>query len=356
MENNTAHHWLEKIRLLEVKQTVRVMNVCGGHERTISQAGLRVLLPENIALIPGPGCPVCVCPAEDIQTAITLAQRPGHTLLSFGDMLRVPCSPAKGQPRSLLEARALGASVQAITSPMQAVQIARDNPEQTVIFFVAGFETTITPVAAMLAEGTPNNLRLLLSAKRTWPIIQHLLQGEPDCFDALIAPGHVATIMGSEEWRFVVEQHAIPTAIAGFTIDKFLQALYEVLLAKQKQQPQLINSYQEVVTADGNIFAKNILKQCLQVSDASWRGIGTIVNSGFELSENFKQYDAHLGQPPPERSLNDGMPKGCDCAEVLLGKRLPNQCRLYGVSCTPRSPIGPCMVSDEGACHIWWQH
>ncbi|MCL5668532.1 MAG: hydrogenase formation protein HypD [Gammaproteobacteria bacterium] len=353
----SAQDWLEKIRALPMRQKVRIMNVCGGHERTISLSGLRAALPANVELIPGPGCPVCICPEEDIYEAIKLALREEVTLVAFGDMLRVPVNAAKGEIRSLEQARAAGADIRPVASPTEAVQIACDNPQRAVVFFAAGFETTMAPVAAMLAQGTPDHLFLLLSGRLTWPAVAMLLASGTPGFDALIAPGHVSTIMGTEEWRFVVDKHHIPTAIAGFTAETLLAAIYSTLRQLSEGECFLDNCYPEVVLSEGNSGAQKYLAETLQVTDAMWRGIGIIPASGFALKEHLQKKDARQRFSPrcdATRKRIGEMPPGCDCAKVVLGKIYPNQCQLYGRACTPRAPIGPCMVSDEGACRIWW--
>jgi hydrogenase expression/formation protein HypD len=351
--------WLEKIRAMDLPGKVRIMNVCGGHERSISMAGLRGVLPKNIELIPGPGCPVCICPEEDVYDAIQLALNEVVTLVAFGDMLRVPVNVPKGQARSLEQARAAGADIRPIASPMEAVQLANQLPERQVVFFAAGFETTTTPVAAMLAAGVPENLSVLLSARLTWPAVAMLLDSETPGFDTLIAPGHVSTVMGAEEWRFVADKHGLPAAVAGFTAESLLAAFYSTLRQLKEGRAFLDNCYPEVVTAKGNVVAQQILYEVMEVVDANWRGVGSIPESGFALREAYKQYDARerfasLNNNHEARRRAGAMPPGCDCARVVLGKLYPNECRLYGKACTPRSPIGPCMVSDEGACRIWW--
>jgi len=357
MSLSRAKHWLEKIHNLPVTDKIKVMNVCGGHERTISNAGIRSLLPQNIELIPGPGCPVCICPEEDIFLAIQLALHEDVILTAFGDMLRVPVNVAKKEVRSLAQARAHGADIRPIASPVEAVSIARDNPHRTIIFFAAGFETTTAPVAAMIAEGLPENLFILLSGRLTWPAVALLLNsGEPG-FDALIAPGHVATVMGPEQWQFVTDRHKLPAAIAGFEAESMLAALYSVLRQKIEQTPFLDNCYSKVVQADGNITAKRFLEMTMQVNDSNWRGIGIIADSGFCLRPEYAAHDARLifkDYSDDTRKRIGEMPAGCDCAQVVLGKIYPDQCRLYATACQPETPIGPCMVSDEGACHIWW--
>jgi hydrogenase expression/formation protein HypD len=353
----TAREWLEKIRALPLPAKVKIMNVCGGHERSITMAGLRVALPKNVELIPGPGCPVCVCPEEDVHQAMQLALNEPVTLVAFGDMLRVPVNVPKREPRSLDQAKAAGADVRPIASPTEAVRIARADPDRAVVFFAAGFETTTAPVAAMLAEGVPDNLFVLLSGRLTWPAVAMLLDSGEAGFQALVAPGHVSTIMGPEEWAFVVEKHHMPTAVAGFTPETLLAAMYSVLRQLIDGKRFLDNCYPEVVRPGGNPTAQRHLSQVLDVVDANWRGVGVIPKSGYAMKPVYAAHDARQVFPSYEtatRKRAGEMPPGCDCAKVVLGKIYPNECRLYGRACAPRNPIGPCMVSDEGACRIWW--
>jgi len=352
-----AAAWLSRIQALKLTHPVRVLNVCGGHERTISMAGIRAVLPDMITLIPGPGCPVCVCPEADILAAIQLAMRPDMILVAFGDMLRVPVNVGKGEIRSLAEARTRGADVRAVASPGQALMIARVNPLRQVVFFAAGFETTAAPIAAMLAEELPDNFSVLLSARRTWPAVAMLLNAERPGFEGLIAPGHVAAVMGAEEWRFVPELHDVPAAVAGFTATSLLAALYAVLLQIQDAIPALENCYPEFVKAEGNTRAQACIAEVFDDVDASWRGIGTVQKSGFTLKPFLAAHDARENFPAALRIAKTragDMPPGCDCAGVVMGRVKPVDCRLYGKACTPRMPVGPCMVSDEGACRIWW--
>ena len=318
-----ARGWLDRIRGLRLPDRVRVMNVCGGHERSISQAGLRGALPRPIELIPGPGCPVCVCPEEDIYAAIQLA-RSGVVVAAFGDMLRVPCNAPKAEPRSLEQARAAGGNVKPVSSPEEVLALARSNPDREVVFFAAGFETTTAPVAGLVArslqadspeDSWPANLTLLLSGRLTWP------------------------------------------AVAGFTTESLLAAFYSVLRQVIENRPFLDNCYGQVAKPGGNPTARAILGQVMDITDANWRGIGVIPGSGFSLKPELAALDARARfsiDPDEDRKRAGEMPPGCDCARVVLGKIYPNQCILYGRACTPRKPVGPCMVSDEGACRIWW--
>jgi hydrogenase expression/formation protein HypD len=354
---HTAKDWLERIRALPLPPNVKILNVCGGHERSITMAGIRGALPPNIELIPGPGCPVCVCPEEDVYEAIQLALQEKAILVAFGDMLRVPVNVPKKDPRSLEEAKARGADVRPIASPTEAIRIARGNPDKPVVFFAAGFETTTAPVAGMLAEGVPDNLFVLLSGRLTWPAVAMLLESGSVGFDALVAPGHVATVMGPEEWKFVVEKHNMPAAVAGFHSESLLAAMYSILRQLIEGRRFLDNCYLEVAKPGGNPTAKKHLASVMEVTDANWRGIGIIPKSGFVLRETYAAHDARKKFPAhadAARKRAGKMPPGCDCARVVLGKIYPNECVLFGRACTPRHPVGPCMVSDEGACRIWW--
>ncbi len=353
----TARLWLDRIRSLPLERRVKIMNVCGGHERSITMAGLRSALPDNIELIPGPGCPVCICPEEDVYEAIQLALKENIILVAFGDMLRVPVNVKKSEARTLADAKAQGADIRPIASPTEAVKIAKEHPELPVIFFAAGFETTTAPVAAMLIEGVPDNLFVLLSGRLTWPAVAMLLDSAEAGFDALIAPGHVATVMGPEEWQFVVDKHNIPTAIAGFTTESLLAAMYSVLRQLIDERYFLDNCYPDLVREGGNQSARWQLGKAFDVRAANWRGVGSIKDSGYVICDEYGQHDARKhfpGYADDARKRAGEMPPGCDCAGVVLGKIYPNQCRLYGKACVPRNPIGPCMVSDEGACRIWW--
>lgn len=350
---------LKRIQTLPPPEApVRVLNVCGGHERSIAGIGLRSLLPDWVRLLPGPGCPVCVCPEESIQEALRISLEYPVTLAAFGDMLRVPIVASQGLAESLLEAREKGADIRPIASPLEAVSLARAISPRPLVFFVAGFETSLAPVAAMLAEpGLPENLNLLLAGRRTWPVVAHLLGSDKPPFEAVIAPGHVAAIMGAEEWRFLAEKHALPVSVTGFTAEALLTGLYRVLVNRLRKQAVLENAYPEVVSPEGNRQAKALLDKAFTIETAPWRGIGSIPASGYRLASRHAWRDASARFPPfrpaPERYFQS-RPRACECAHVLLARKTPEQCRLYGRACTPATPHGPCMVSEEGACHIWW--
>jgi hydrogenase expression/formation protein HypD len=277
-------------------------------------------------------------------------------VVAFGDMLRVPVNAPKSEVRSLEGAKAAGAQVIAAASPRDAVEVARRNPERAVIFHAVGFETTLAPISAAVVEGLPDNLFLLMSGRLTWPVVAELLASDDVSLDALVAPGHVATIMGAMEWAFVPRSHGIPAAIAGFTPESLLEAIYTVARQAIDKIPNLSNCYSLAVKDEGNALARAMMDECLEVVDANWRGIGVIENSGFALKGKYAAHDAFRKFPVLENGRRRAglMPAGCDCAKVVLGKIAPNECVLYGGACTPSSPVGPCMVSDEGACRIWW--
>lgn len=355
----SATEYLQLIRQIPAPAApVRILNVCGGHERSITEIGLRSLLPDWVKLLPGPGCPVCVCPEEAIYHAIRMALEHPLTLVAFGDMLRVPVNVAKSEPASLAAARAAGADIRPIASPLEVIELARQLAPRPVVFFAAGFETTMAPVSAMLADrALPENLFVLLAGRLTWPAVKYLLDAGDCGFEAMIAPGHVAAVMGANEWRFVAEKYAMPVSVAGFSAESLLAAIYTVLGRRLKHEAALDNAYPKIVKPEGNAQAQKMLSAAFAVEDANWRGIGIIPNSGYRLAAQNAARDATQRFPleaGSERRRAGEMPPGCDCAEVLLARKTPDQCRLYGSACTPVHPIGPCMVSDEGACHIWW--
>ena len=353
-----AAKWLERIHKLPLPARVRIMNVCGGHERSITMAGLRKALPKQVELIPGPGCPVCICPEEDVYEAIQLALNENIILVAFGDMLRVPVNAPKREARTLEQAKAQGADIRPVASPLDVVHIAQTEPDKQVVFFAAGFETTTAPVAAMLAEGVPENLSVLLSGRLTWPAVAMLLDTGEARFDALIAPGHVATIMGPEEWQFVVDKHQLPAAIAGFTPESLLAAMYSVLRQFSEQNIFLDNCLpRNSLNPEVTVLHKNSCNipsmslQLIGVASAVSRIPVFTLNKQYQAQDTRQQFPSYANE---SRKRIGEMPPGCDCANVVLGKIYPNQCRLYGTGCHPRHPIGPCMVSDEGACRIWW--
>ena len=357
---------LKNVQAYRFSTPVKILNVCGGHERSISEAGLRSILPDYIQLFPGPGCPVCVCPVETIKLAISLSKDPKIIVTSFGDMLNVPTNSKKSEVQSLSHAKSVGHNVIAVASPQEVMELAKQHNDKTVIFFAAGFETTMAPVAAMLEQCNQTNIQFLIEGKRTWPIVESILSTGPKTIDAIIAPGHVATIMGSEEWRFVSKGFGIASAVSGFNIQSILKSIDSVLNQLSKNEPTLENCYPEVVSKNGNQTAQGLLNKYFEVSQSNWRGIGEINDSGFKFKNEYADLDANNLNLPTTiietllttKAENEKpeTPAGCACPDVIMGRTSPSDCVLFDKACTPSSPIGACMVSEEGACNIWWQY
>ncbi len=328
---------------------VRFMEVCGTHTMNIFRFGLRSLFPPNLTLVSGPGCPVCVTPPEEIDYLVTIAQLPGVTLATFGDLLRVP-----GSRSSLKEARAKGARIRLVYSPLDAVELARERPNETIVFAAFGFETTAPAVAVAVLEARRDGLSNLLFAvsHRTMPqALRSLLSGEA-ALDGLLLPGHVSTITGANYFRFVSEEFGLPAVIAGFEARHIMAGLY--MLARQIAQgrAELEIEYQEAVTWEGNVMGQQLMRKVFEPCEAKWRGLGLIPASGLRLREEFADFDARkqleVEVPPAEE------PRGCLCGDILCGRKSPVDCPLFGRSCTPENPKGPCMVSIEGTCAAWF--
>jgi len=328
------------------------MEFCGGHTHAIFRHGLRHLLPPTVQLRSGPGCPVCVTAAADLDRAIALAGLPGVTLATFGDMLRVP-----GSHGSLQTARAAGADVRIVYSTLDALQIARDHSDRAVVFLGVGFETTAPTVAASVlqaeAEGLPN-FYVLSIHKLTPPATRAILDAGEVHLAGIIGPGHVTTVVGSAAWEFLPRDYAIPCAVAGFEPLDILQAVAALVEMAETGQPAVVNAYSRSVRPQGNRAALSIMDRVFEVSDAEWRGLGRVPASGLALRQGYARFDAALAFPvepgPPQE------PRGCRCGDVLRGSVEPPDCPLFRRVCTPADPVGPCMVSAEGACAAWYQY
>jgi hydrogenase expression/formation protein HypD len=320
------------------------MEVCGTHTVSIARSGLKSLLPPGLRLVSGPGCPVCVTPPGEIERAIAAARRDGITLCTFGDMLRVP-----GTDGSLESARSAGADVRVLFSPRDALELAAQNRDREVVFVGVGFETTVPTFAAALLEArerSVGNFSLLCSFRLVPPALRAVLEAGPNV-DGFILPGHVSVVIGPEPYAFLAEAGR-GAVITGF---EPLDVLLGVkMLAEQlcRGEPRVELAYRRAVRSEGNLRAREILERVFESADADWRGLGRLPASGLELREDFSDFDAagRLGLTVPPAAE----PKGCRCAEVLLGKIAPRECALFGAGCTPENPVGPCMVSSEGSC------
>lgn len=331
---------------------VQLMEFCGGHTHAILRFGIPDLLPETVDLRSGPGCPVCVTSSTDLDRAIALAQVPEVILTTFGDMIRVPGSRA-----SLAQAKAEGADVRVVYSPLDALKVARQNPKRPVTFLGVGFETTAPMIASALATAkreSVENFHVFSTHKLTPPATLAILTAGEVALDGVIGPGHVTTIIGSEAWRFLPDDHGIPCAIAGFEPLDLLRAILALVTMVEEEAPDVDNTYARSVRPTGNPSAQQAIEQVFAVADAEWRGLGAVPASGLELREPYAHFDAaetFLVDVPPSCEL-----PGCRCGDVLRGVLLPTECPLFAESCTPQSPIGPCMVSSEGACAAYYRY
>jgi hydrogenase expression/formation protein HypD len=346
-----AHALADKVARTATRPWV-LMEVCGGQTHTLMRYGIGDLLPDGIELVHGPGCPVCVTPLELIDQAIRIAAIPGVTFTSYGDMLRVP-----GSHSDLFGARANGADVRVVYSPMDAVKIARENPERQVVFFGVGFETT-APANAMAVwqarrEGL-KNFSMLVSHVLVPPAMRLILQSPSNRVQGFIGPGHVCTIMGFSEYQELAEEFHVPIVIGGFEPIDLLEAISMLVAQLEEGRAEVENQYSRSVDYRGNLPAQKIMREVFTVSDRKWRGIGEIAGSGFVLREEYAAHDAervfHLDplqvEEPPE----------CISALVLQGQRKPTDCPAFGKRCTPMTPLGAPMVSSEGACAAWYQY
>ena len=326
----------------------RLMEICGTHTHEIFRLGIRNLLPENIELISGPGCPVCVTQVDFIDEAVMLAMEKGCTICSFGDLLRVP-----GTEMSLAQARAKGADVRVVYMPLDAVKIAQENPELQVVFLAVGFETT-TPISCIAVEkaaelGLTNFS--LLTANKTMPEAYKALK---DSADAFLYPGHVHTITGTGLCRRMCEEYGVSGVVAGFTASELLTAIAVVVKKRQEGKPFFVNCYPRVVSEEGNPKAVRMIEKLMEPCDTEWRGLGVIPASGLQLREEYRDFDARKKYDLPV--IQGRSNPACRCGDVLRGDLKPFECAVFGKVCTPEHPVGACMVSNEGACSAYYQY
>jgi len=334
---------------------VKIMEVCGSHSHCIARYGLRSLLPPAIELVPGPGCPVCVAPQGDINLAIDLALLPGVILASFGDLIRVP-----GSELSLAQARAEGADVRVVVSPMGALELAQAEPDSEVVFVGIGFETTAPGVAATVraahAEGLPNFSVLVAHKTMPAPMAALVADGQAGV-NAFICPGHVSTIIGSRAYDFLANEHGVPCVIAGFEPLDVMLAIRAIVrqwerMARGDGAAEVEIEYSRAVRREGNRQARAIMDEVFEPAGSTWRGLGTIPASGLRLRPAYANYDAESRFGIARR---DAPPHpACHCGDVLRGLMVPRGCPVFGKACTPDTPLGPCMVSSEGACAAEW--
>ena len=333
-------------KLTPKNKLIKICHVCGTHEWTITHYGLRSLLPSNVEVIAGPGCPVCIVPASEVDAAVELALK-GIVIACFGDLLRVP-----GSHMSLLDAKAKGADVRIVYSVSDVVKMAETEAVKEFVFFAVGFETTAPSTAVEVSQKPPRNLSFLIAHRVVPPAMELLARMEDLNLNGFIAPGHVSTIIGLKPYKVFPTKYGLPTIVAGFEPLDVLFAVYMVLKQLSESKPRLENEYVRAVQWEGNIKAQKLISDVFNVNDGKWRGLGTIPCSKLTLKEQYAVYDA-------ERKCNikvaegiDSQP-GCRCHLVVIGKIKPSECPLFMKACTPQNPVGACMVSMEGTCRVW---
>jgi hydrogenase expression/formation protein HypD len=331
---------------------MKIMEVCGTHTVAIAKNGLRDLMPDNITLLSGPGCPVCVTANADIDMGIELARQPEVILATFGDMMKVP-----GSYSSLSREKGEGRDIRVVYSPLDALELARANPDKTVVFLGVGFETTAPTVASAIITARREKIAnfTVHSVHKTVPEALRALVNDPGVkINGFILPGHVSTIIGLAPYRFLAEEYGVPSVITGFEPVDVLQGVY--MLAKQiaEGKPSVEIAYSRVVPEQGNPTALGRMAEVFEPIDADWRGIGVIPGTGLAIRKEFEGHDALVRVPvtPPEPKEH----KGCQCGDVLRGAVLPYECRLFGKACVPEHPVGPCMVSSEGSCAAYYRY
>lgn len=339
---------LRRISALDVGD-VRLMEVCGTHTMAIAKSGIKSLLPRNIRLISGPGCPVCVTPAARIDDVLRLSERSDVLIATYGDMIRVPGS-RQGDHLALRRAR--GAQVEIVYSPFDALRIAQERPDRQVVFLGVGFETTAPGTAAVLtaaAERGCENFTVLSMLKTVEPALRALRRDPAFDIQGLLCPGHVATILGEQGFRFVPDGLGLPAVISGFEPEDILVSVYRLLRQIADGTPRLENEYTRAVRPEGNPMARAMIERCFAPCDDLWRGLGHIPQSGLQIRPAYAQFDARVRfELPP--AAEDEAPTACRCGDVIRGHIAPRDCPLFGRVCLPEEPVGPCMVSSEGAC------
>ncbi|MCE5196237.1 MAG: hydrogenase formation protein HypD [Negativicutes bacterium] len=338
-------------KLADQTGPVAIMEVCGTHTSSIRQYGIPSLLPPNIRLVSGPGCPVCVTSSADIAAAIALASLDEVIFTCFGDMMRVPNGDV-----SLYSLYEQGRDIRLVTSPLDALTIAQEYPEKQVVYFGIGFETTAPHTAVLVekaAQAKVRNLSILNSHKTMPQAITALLQNESS-IDALLCPGHVAAMIGAEAFAFVPEKLQLPAAIAGFAADEILAAILAIMDLLHKQKLDCVNMYPQFVTPAGNRSALNLLYRVMEPCDAIWRGLGSLPQSGLQFRPAYRDFEARTRFNIEKTETTE--PKDCLCAAILRGKAIPPNCVHFSRDCTPDAPVGPCMVSSEGACAAYYRY
>jgi hydrogenase expression/formation protein HypD len=350
-DTELAKKLVNRIKQLSTRPT-RLMEFCGGHTVSIMRSGLRQLLPPTVEMLSGPGCPVCVTANADIDKAIALASLPDVITTTFGDMMKVP-----GSYSSLQQARAVEADIRIVYSTQDALQIAKDNPAQSVIFIGIGFETTAPTIAASIlqaeTEGIKNYYVLCLS-KLCPPIMKALLDLGELKLDGIVCPGHVSTIIGSHPYEFIPRDYGVACVVSGFEPLDILLSVEMLVEQIESGKPTVDIAYRRGVKPEGNKTALELMDRVFEVGSADWRGIGVVPNSGLKIRNKFERFDAEQAFSITLEPVLEA--KGCICGDILRGVKTPIDCKLFRKTCTPEHPVGPCMVSSEGSCAAYHQY
>ncbi|WP_030006026.1 hydrogenase formation protein HypD [Picosynechococcus sp. NKBG042902] len=331
-----------------------IMEICGGQTHSIVKYGIDQLLPPEITLIHGPGCPVCVTPAELIDQAIALAQLPDVVLCSFGDMLRVP-----GTSLDLLSVKAQGAAVKMVYSPLDALKLAQENPDKQVIFFAVGFETTAPTTAMAVYQADKlglTNFSLLVAHVLVPPAMKAILSAPNRTIQGFLLAGHVCTVMGYQPYEAIAENYQIPLIVTGFEPLDIVQGIYLCVKQLEEGRSHIENQYRRVVQAAGNATAQQLVTEIFEIVPRTWRGIGEIPQSGLGLREKYAAFDASRKFKLDLRHFQPQAPSSCISGEILQGRKKPKQCPAFGTTCTPERPLGAPMVSSEGACAAYYRY
>lgn len=344
-----ARRCIQAIEELSSGEEYTFMHVCGTHEQSITRHGLRSLLPANIRLIAGPGCPVCVTPASDVDAAVELAEQ-GKVVLTYGDALRVP-----GSELSLAQAKARGADVRVVYSIREAVKLARRSPGREFVFFSIGLDTTAPSVAMEVKRGLPANLSVLNALRLTVPVMELLLGMGDLRFEGYLAPGHVSAVIGARAYEVLAKAYGMPVVVSGFEPLDILLSVAMLVKQLREGEARVENEYTRAVSYEGNLIAQRVVEEVFEVATVHWRGIGRVPFSGLRLREEFSGFDARERYGLEQRSGRDIRP-GCSCHLVITGKLSPQECTMFGRACTPAKPYGPCMVSSEGTCNVAYRY
>jgi len=351
---NLVMRAFKKIKAIAPGGKINIMEVCGTHTHNVRRFGLDKLLPGNLRLISGPGCPVCVSPQGYIDSAIELAKDPNNIIITFGDMLRVP-----GTNSSLEKERAKGCRIRIVYSALDSLKAARDNPDKKVIFLAVGFETTAPTIALTIMAAQKErlkNISFFSSLKLIPPAMGFLIKDKRLKLDGFLCPGHVSSIIGTKPYAFISRKYKIPCCVTGFEPLDILEGVYIILRQIIQHRPGVANQYARAVKPQGNPRAQRIIKRVFETSDAYWRGLGKIPDSGLKIRNEFSQFDAKKIFRIKHTTHDTRHMTKCKCGEVLKGLITPAECPLFSKSCTPDNPVGPCMVSSEGACSAYYKY